>query len=286
VNKYLVTEKQSKQIYNESILSFTKDDNINFYKRKLHAYCVGTPRSGTHSIASLLKGYKVEHEPDQVFMIELMRKMKNGEICKGEVENILRERDNCNRLEMDSSHYNGFFIDELYALFPDAKYIFTIRDCISWLNSWFNHQLTSPRLNNSLIKDVGRSLYFDKGYSYTKYDSFLKDYKLFPLKSYLKFWYEHNTRIINALPSSNMLLLKTDNISNSLSEIADFLEIDQETIRLNSSHEGQTMLNFNLLGKIDTNYLENLVLEICEDLNRIHFSDKDIINKIKRLQAI
>ncbi len=156
-------------------------------KRAFHAFCLGTPKSGTHSIANMLKRYRTSHEPNEVFMINLINKVNNNKITRGELEATLKNKDCFDWLEMESSHYNGQFAEELSCLFKEGKFILTIRDCLSWLDSWFNHQLSRPRLSDNSIYDVGRANYYDRGFSYTKHDKFLRKYKLYPIKSYLTF---------------------------------------------------------------------------------------------------
>jgi len=65
--------------YNKAIRSFKFGNykhplRIIFQKRAFHAFCLGTPKSGTHSIANMFKGYRASHEPNEVFMINLINK--------------------------------------------------------------------------------------------------------------------------------------------------------------------------------------------------------------------
>jgi hypothetical protein len=77
-------------------------------KRKIHAFCVGTPKSGTTSIPSMFANYRTRHEINDTFIVSLIRKSLDKQISTNELEAILQKRDKRNWLEMESSHYNVF----------------------------------------------------------------------------------------------------------------------------------------------------------------------------------
>lgn len=258
------------------IISYAYPFRAFFQKRRFHCFCLGTPKSGTHSVASLLSTFRSAHEPDEVFMINLINKWLHNKISSPEIRDILYSRDVYNWLELESSHYNGVFVEELKAIFENAKFILTMRDCISWMDSWFNHQLSRKVLSDNSIYDLGRNNYYRKGYDYTKYDSFLKEMKLFPIKSYLQFWHDHNFRIIRSVESSKLLIMKTTEISFGANKLAHFLNIDEAKINKQGSHEFKAKQKFRVLEKIDYNYLFDTSMEICGELNDKYFPEKTI----------
>lgn len=109
--------------------------------RKFHAYCVGTPKSGTHSIAGLLSSYKSQHEPAKEQYINSVLLFVGGLINNDVLRDFTRSIDVELCLEMNSSNLNEFYIDLYVSEFPKAKFILTIRDCYSWLDSYINNQL-------------------------------------------------------------------------------------------------------------------------------------------------
>ena len=146
--------ESGKQYYEHSLKGFKIGQfkfplRLMFQKRAFQAVCLGTPKSGTHSIANMLNlDLRSLHEPDEIFMINLIHKKAKGLISNDEIVKTLKRRDKCNWLEMESSHYLGAFVEELVAVNYETKFILTIRDCISWMDSWFNHQLSRPTLKN------------------------------------------------------------------------------------------------------------------------------------------
>lgn len=141
-----------------------------FQRRAFQAFCVGTPKSGTHSIANMFKGYRASHEPNEVFMINLINRKAKGEMTDSDIIKILKSRDVSNWLEIESSHYLGGVIEQLIQVSSNAKYILTIRDCLSWMDSWFNHQLSRAKLTNESVHELGQNNYYSRGHQYTRHD--------------------------------------------------------------------------------------------------------------------
>ncbi|WP_159816963.1 sulfotransferase [Colwellia sp. 20A7] len=253
-----------------------------FQKKAFHAFCIGTPKSGTHSIANILKGYRATHEPNEIFMINLINKKAKGEISHNEIIKILKSRDISNWLEMESSHYLGGVIEQLIHISDDAKYILTIRDCLSWMDSWFNHQLSRPTLTNESVYDLGRNNYYSRGHQYTKHDRILEEMKLYPVRSYLEFWKEHNQKVINSVHQDKLLIIKTQDISKSTSKILSFLDVDTPKIINNSTHEFKAKGKHGILEKLDTNFIYDIAMEICGELNDTYFPEKSIATILKK----
>jgi Sulfotransferase domain len=256
-----------------------------FQRKKTHAFCVGTPKSGTHSVANLFSNFRTKHEPSQVFMIYLMNKKKLGQISASQLKHIFKAANIANWLEIDSSHYNGFFIEELYSTFSDAKYILTIRDPISWLDSWFNHQLSRENYKSDTMFDLGRRLYYDRGHSYSKHDNFLEELNIFPVRSYFEFWSEHNKKILETIPKEKLMLVKTKDISSSIVKFSEFLDIDQTKICNTKSHSYKAREKHHILSRIDKNYLLDLAIEICGELNDKYFPESPINSQVEKYSS-
>lgn len=252
-------------------------------KRKFHSFCVGTPKSGTTSIPSMFSNYRTYHEITDTFLISLIRKSLDKQISINELESIFKKRDKRMWLEMDSSHYNAFFVGVLHNIYPQAKFILTLRDCISWIDSWFNHQVSRETQPDFSIYDFGRRNYYSRGYSYTKYDSFLEELNLFPLKSYFEFWNDHNSKVIRTIPENQLLILKTEAISTSTDKIASFLQIPTSSLKVESSHKNKAKGKHNILEKIDPEYLKDVALEFCGELNDKYFPEKTITHSLDLL---
>src|SRR5436190_16002112 len=107
--------------------------------RRTRFYCVGTGKSGTHSVAEMFsRNVRAQHEPEALELIDKILDRHFGRITEAEWTEWLRARDRRLALEVDSSHLNLDLLDFLLHEFPDARFLLTIRDCYSWLNSMFN----------------------------------------------------------------------------------------------------------------------------------------------------
>ncbi len=61
--------------------------------RRTHVYCVGTAKSGTHSIDSIFRDHlRSAHEPQSGRVIKTILKVASGEMSKGALRKFLRKR--------------------------------------------------------------------------------------------------------------------------------------------------------------------------------------------------
>ena len=77
-----------------------------------------------------------------------------GSLQNSDLTAYIKKRDRSRYLEVDSSQVNAFLLDILLQEFSEARFILTIRDCYSWLDSIINHSLlrpTSPNGNHFAI---------------------------------------------------------------------------------------------------------------------------------------
>ena len=110
--------------------------------RKTHIYGVGTAKSGTHSIAAMFDDrLHTAHEAESEELIDIILAATDGHVGDVKLDRYLLERDRRLRLDIDSSQLNVYVLGRLVVLFPSAKFILTIRNPYSWLDSFINHQL-------------------------------------------------------------------------------------------------------------------------------------------------
>lgn len=201
------------------------------YSRRIHAYGVGAPKTGTHSLAGLFStSYHSAHEP---LPAEMICYATLSDLNKDEVKRFIIKRDSELQLEFEANHLLVSFIDILISEFPSARFIVTIRDCENWLNSIINQHLLNIRIaaehpNNEVY--AWWIYWFDSiirqnGSDYDVEDRVLSNLGLFPIKDYLYYWAEVNTRLIESIPKEKRLLIQTKDLSTSTRMITDFLGI-------------------------------------------------------------
>src|SRR5262245_60727386 len=75
------------------------------WSRRFHAFGVGTPKSGTRSLAGLFeRSFRAAHEPDVEPVVEMMDQMIHGRVDREGLERFFHRRDRRLRLELESSH--------------------------------------------------------------------------------------------------------------------------------------------------------------------------------------
>ena len=101
-------------------------------------FCVGDEKTGTHSVAGLFRGYRAEHEPEAHDLRPLVEARLRGETVDDDIEAYVADKERRLHLEVDSSFLNGEIIDLLVRRYPDARYVLTLREPRSWLDSKLN----------------------------------------------------------------------------------------------------------------------------------------------------
>ena len=257
----------------ENIVSFPKRiksylKNSCFYRkpRRFQAYCVGMPKSGTHSIDGLLgKNYRSLHEPEFEQTWNIILNLYDGKVDEKQFLDYLRKRDKRLWLELDSSNLNYFFLDQLLQEFQGSKFILTIRDCYSWLASAINHRISRKApVKNTLQKDKLR--FGDDVFRYEPEEKILEAYGLPTINSFLSYWKAHNETVIQKVPSDRLLVIRTKEISESADKISQFLGVSPTTLNQEKSHLFKNPKREDILSKVDQSFLQSKVNEYCTDL--------------------
>lgn len=253
-----------------------------FNPRRIHAYCVGTPKSGTHSMEGLFRRhYRADHEPESQETIELIFSIVNGTITPVELNNYIRQRDRRLWLELDSSHLNYFLIDMLVQLFPQAKFVLTIRDCYSWSDSFINHQLSRPA--TELWRRLRDLRFGSELYTHMPGEAALAEHGLYTLDGYLSYWAQHNHKVLTAVPPERLLVVRTHEIRRNVAKIASFLNVPVSAMDANRSHSFKAKEKYGLLAKVDPALLAEKVDLHCGPLMARFFPEiRDVTEVLKQ----
>lgn len=234
--------------------------------RRTHLYCVGTAKSGTHSVYNLFKNnLRSAHEPDKKSLINVIQKIELGKMSDAEVKEYIHRRDQKLYLEIDSSQFNFFILDALVGEFEKAQFLLTVRNCYAWLDSFINHTLAWSRPGKR--KNFTRDLRFrPHEFIHPPEEYALKELDLYTLDGYLSYWTMHNERVINTVPENRLLVIQTDKIKENAGRIANFAGVSQDFVNFDSSHAFRNPNKFNVLSQIDRDYLELKVDQHCRKL--------------------
>ena len=119
------------------------------FPREFQVYCVGAPKTGSTSLWSMFSySFRATHEPDVAGTNPLVISWLDNKVGRLELEKALRERDRNLGLELESSHLLGYVSDVIADIFADAKFLITIREPYSWLESRlnFHYKVESTRM--------------------------------------------------------------------------------------------------------------------------------------------
>ena len=187
-----------------------------------------------------------------------------GSLQNSDLTAYIKKRDRSRYLEVDSSPVNVFLLDILLQEFLEARFILTIRDCYSWLDSIINHSLlrpTSPEWQS--FRDFRFSSH---GSSHSQQEKILKTNKLYTLDGYLSFWAMPSNRVLSKVPKEKLLIVKTNEIGNFIDRIDNFSGLPQDCLVPENAHSFRNPKKFRILRKINHEYLEKKVKFHCAAL--------------------
>ena len=237
--------------------------------RRFQVYCVGAPKTGTTSIARLFsRDYRAEHEPGASALVDAISAVADGAMSADELGRFLRRRDRDFRWELESSHLIAAFAGELVELFPAAKFILTVRDVRSWLDSLINHQINvRARPNYPRYWRALSDLYHLRpGQRFQPTERELAAAGLYPLDGYLSFWREHHERILRAVPEHRLLLVRTADITARAADIARFVGAPPTTLDTAASHANVAPVKHGVVARIDQAFLEARIRHHCQPI--------------------
>jgi hypothetical protein len=233
------------------------------YQRRFHAFCTGTEKSGTHSVAALTaRVYRSDHEPDYPWLIPRLTETPFDRPAKWEA--YLRRRDRLLWLEMESNWLHIFTIGQLVRVFPGARFILTIRDCRSWLDSLANHLLANDV--GPIWRQAQRTYYQVNQFTHQRGEEAFRDAGLYPIRAYLSAWGRHNRRVVEVVPPERLLVVRTSEIESSSGRIGAFLCVDPESIDGERGHQYVNTKKYHMLERVDRRLLDESFHECCGDV--------------------
>jgi sulfotransferase family protein len=231
--------------------------------RRANLCCCGLSKTGTHSMAGLFEGYRSAHHPDAETRLPLAIGLLRGEISESQAQRILRGRDRDFWLEMESSSLGGLLIRPLARACPDKKFVLTVREPLSWCDSWLDHNLSRPTDPASPWGELDRLRLRVTEYAPTRFDAPLGQLGFPPLACFFQLWAAHNQRVLDAVPPERLLVVETSQIGKRVDEIARFAGVAPESLRSDRSWLFTAPKKHGLLGTLDPAYVRDSAQELC-----------------------
>lgn len=244
-------------------------------RRRFHAFCIGAPKSGTHSIAAIFARYRTAHQPMRKVLNNVILGRLNGTLPPDEAARRVRRWDERLWMEMISDCNTYFVMDILLAEFPESRFILTIRDCYTWLDSLINHPANfgvkaKHAAENQQIADI--QFKADR-FRHAPQEQFLAARGDYTLDGYFSYWAEHNQAVLDRVPPERLLVVRTPDIGGSLPNMAAFLGIRPDTLDAAHTHEFRGEKKLGALDQIDRDFLEAKVEAHCRPLMERFFPE-------------
>lgn len=249
--------------------------------RRFRGYCLGTPKSGTHSIAGLFtSAYASSHEPGVKEVIRHLLDWKRGRINENEVRSFLLARDEAFGLEMEASHPLARFAGILCELFPDAKVVLPIRDCYSWVHAYLDQQLYIDRQKGSHwmhLADFRHAQDVERGIvelTYAEEETVMAVNGLLPLRNYLRYWASHNQFVLDQVPEDRLVVVRTKEIGAAARRIEEFFELPTGSLNDSQSHLSRfDKKRREVLFAIDPDFVNHEVQTHCGELMDVYYPE-------------
>jgi hypothetical protein len=163
--------------------------------------------------------------------------------------------------------------------FPDSRYLLTIRDCYSWMNSLAKHRLRYRETGNPVWDQLRK--YRAGKFPHTPQDQALKEKGLGSMDFYMNRWATHNQAVLDKVPAHRLLIVKTNDIRKRALEIASFAGLPTGLVRVEHTHAFQNPANENIIQRLDPSYVEEKVEQYCRPLMQKFFPEIKSLQDVK-----
>jgi hypothetical protein len=242
--------------------------------RRFHLFCVGAPKTGTHSVAAIFaKTYRSRHEYKAREIVALTVEASQGLISRQAIARRLQEIDRAGRFEMHASAPLGYFCDTLAETFPKAKFVLTVREPRSWLESKVNHLIRVLHYEKSRFwVDLLKVRYGAETRKHPPEEEALAALELPNLGAILFNYARHTRLVLDSIPRERLLIVRTEDISSSAERLARFAGIPASTLSMEQSHEYRAPLKTDVFAKIDQEYVQAKIDQHCAEIVALHRS--------------
>lgn len=238
---------------------------------------VGTGRTGTHSLAAIYGDrLRSAHEPENRQTINLLKAYHTGEITRHEFTNLLEKRAHRLALDVDISQLNFFILDFLLTRFDHSRFILTIRDCQSWLDSTINHALFhgNPGEEWTWLRDFR---FRPDLYPHPAEEEVLRHLGFYSLEGYFRFWTQQIQTVVKKVPPKRLLIVRTEYLSESVDSIADFSGIHRSVMVKEQSLQAQGTTKYGVLRKLPREYFQEMSVQYCGEIMARFFPDISMV---------
>ena len=232
--------------------------------RRCHVFGVGIAKGGTRSLAGLFGRYRSAHEAAAASTIEALAAAAQEPAIVCDWTEWVRRRDvETGRLECDSSQLNAWYVEALVTAFPEAKFVLTLREPLSWLRSFVDHRLARGL---SPVWASLQELRFGRGK--VAREGLLADYGLPELEALLGYWREHHQRVLASVPKERLVVVPLERLEASREAIARFVGVPAGTLEVGSARLNEAGARFAVVERLPQAWLESKAEQVTGDVWR------------------
>lgn len=227
----------------------------------MKVFCVGLFRTGTTTLWEMFaRSFRADHEFLIQEEMDIFQRCLSGSVTDDEVRAFVRERDAAKPLDLDSCGIHFGLLDILVDQYPEAKFILTLRNVYAWINSCVG------KMYGDFVGGWGsRAGRLVNCFSFLRNDELGTEDRSnakICLEQLMKAWAWHSRRVQKLVPSNRLLIVKTEDLSQSVNCIASFCGVDPASIDSLHCNPGQST---NFLACFDSERLEELIQLHCSE---------------------
>lgn len=238
--------------------------------RRLRVFGVGIAKTGTTSLARTFAGFRVRHEHRFVESVARVTAWRAGELSDGALRDWLVARDAAEPLDVEVSTFHHHWAAFLPELFPDARFVVTLRSPADQQESWLGMMLREfSRYDGAPLPGwktaLGRLMIddFDPGW-FASRDA-LRDALPEVLDRGLGYWARAHGELLDGLPPDRVLYVPTAELSASLPALAAFVGVEPGQLQPAHVNRG---VSRDLLSALAAEDLAARVERICGSVER------------------
>lgn len=242
---------------------------------RFRLYGIGLGKTGTISLCGMFGShFRSTHEPDWRRIIRLALHPDGSRAGDFFFSPPLQALVAGWGWEMNSSTLNYHLIPLIRRLQPEAKFVLTVRDPVSWVASICRHESTRPRSTHWDWWEMRRFRFRPDLHRYGEADAALEGAGLFPLAGYLHWYARHNRKALDVLPPERLLVTAVDRLSrpDEIARLAAFAGVAPDRLARERSHMHVSDTPFDLFDLVDRGAVEAAAEAICgavwQDLRR------------------
>jgi hypothetical protein len=217
--------------------------------RRFHIINLSLPKTGTASMAGIFSGYRAGEEFQHKEAVDHILDWRQGLIDGPALDAFLLARDKASQLEFDSTSFLGMASERVIPLFPNDKFVLCVRDGRDWIVSFVGMLLEyygpnpkkapvsrewSTRYGKTMAPAFDLGAFADPARVGERVRSWLPDFAAFWGRTTLD-----NLKRMKELPKGRRLVLKTQDISQSLEKIAAFAGVPAASLKAEKSHRNK-----------------------------------------------